>query len=39
MGFYKPVQHFLFIALPQGMLGRVKGYMFLLRLYGNIAQL
>ena len=35
----KPVQPFLFIALPQGMLGRVKGHMFLLRLYGNIAQL
>jgi len=34
----KPVQPFLFIALPQGMLGRVKGHMFLLGLYGNIAQ-
>jgi len=36
---YKPVQPFLFIALPQGMPGRVKGHMFLLGLYGNIAQL
>ena len=35
----KPVQPFLFIALPQGMAGRVKGHMFLLGLYGNIAQL
>ena len=37
-GSNKPVQPFLFIALPQGMLGRVKGHMFLLGLYGNIAQ-